>query len=127
MKTPKVLLIRNSSNISRDGYVTLPKAALKDAHKSERPVVLYIKPAPYSNFPTVGMIWRTPEDIKDAYIKSEWIPHELKYNGFMRNKADGYWLSQMKVKHGELQPVPELPKYAQKAIEKHQRRTGGKR
>lgn len=126
MKTPKTLLIRNDRTLSK-GYVTLPKAALKDAHKAERPVVCYIKADAYADLPVTAFIWRTREELEDSYISSEWIPHEAKYAGFMKSKSDGYWLTQMKVTREELVSFEKLPKFAQKGIELHQKRTGGKR
>ena len=126
MKTPKTLLIRNDRTLSK-GYVTLPKAALKDAHKAERPVVCYIKADAYADLPVTAFIWRTREELEDSYIRSEWIPHEAKYAGFMKSKSDGYWLTQMKVTREDLVSFEKLPKYAQKGIEMHQKRTGGKR
>ena len=126
MKTPKTLLIRNDRTLSK-GYVTLPHAALKDAHDKEKPVVAYIRANAYSNLPVTAILWRTPQALKEAFIDSAWIPHEAKYSGFMKNKSDGYWLTQMKVTREDLKPLTALPKYAQKAVAAHQKRTGEKR
>lgn len=126
MKTPKTLLIRNDRTLSK-GYVTLPKAALKDAHKAERPVVCYIKADAYADLPVTAILWRTREELEASYISSEWIPHEANYSGFMKSKSDGYWLTQMKVTREDLKPLTDLPKYAQNAVAAHQKRTGGKR
>ena len=43
------------------------------------------------------------------------------------NAFDGYWLTQMKVTREDIKPLTALPKYAQKAVAAHQKRTGGKR
>ena len=126
MKTPKTLLIRNDRSLSK-GYVTLPHAALKDAHDKEKPVVAYIRANAYSNLPVTAILWKNQQALKDAFMSSEWIPHEAKYSGFMKSKSDGYWLTQMRVTREDIKPLTALPKYAQKAVAAHQQRTEGKR
>lgn len=123
MKTPKVLKVRNDRTLSK-GYVTLPNAALKDAYTNNRPVVIYI-PSFDPELPEVALIWRTREELTEAFITKEWLPHERGYKG-MDAAKDGYYLAQMKVPYGALKSVTSLPKYAQKAIAAHQKRTGGK-
>jgi len=126
MKTPKTLLIRNDRTLSK-GYVTLPHAALKDAHDKEKPVVAYIRANAYSNLPVTAILWKNQKTLKDAFIDSEWIPHEANYSGFMKSKSDGYWLTRMKATREDIVTFEKLPKYAQNGIEMHQKRTGGKR
>ena len=123
MKAPKVLRIRNDRTLSK-GYVTLPNAALADAYKKHKPVVAYIKG--FNNNPDVAIIWRSRSDLEQALIKKEWLPHERGYEGMDKNK-NGYYLAQMRVPFGSLKAVHNLPKYAQKGIEAHQKRTGEKR
>ena len=127
MKSPKTLKIKNDRTISKGGFVTLPYAALKDAHEKGKPVVAYIPADNYASIPVTAVIWRNQQALKDALMKSEWIPHEAKYSGFMKSKSDGYWLTQMKVTREDIKPLTSLPKYAQKGIEAHQKRTGGRR
>ena len=127
MKSPKTLKIKNERTISTGGYVTLPYAALKDAHKKGKPVVAYIPADNYANIPVTAVLWRNQQALTDAFIKSEWLPHEQSYNGFMKTKENGYWLTQMKVTREDLVTFDNLPKYAQKAIELHIKRTGGRR
>ena len=127
MKTPKLLKIKNDRTISKGGFVTLPYAALKDAHDKTKPVVAYIPADSYADLPVTAILWRTPLALKEAFIDSEWIPHEAKYSGFMKSKSDGYWLTQLRVTREDLVTFENLPKYAQKGIEMHQKRTGGKR
>jgi len=126
MKNPKTLLIRNDRTLSK-GYVTLPHAALKDAHDKDKPVVAYIRANAYSNLPVTAILWKNQKTLKEAFIDSEWIPHEAKYSGFMKSKSDGYWLTQMRVTREDIKPLTALPKYAQNAVAAHQKRTGGKR
>ena len=126
MKNPKTLLIRNDRTLSK-GYVTLPHAALKDAHDKDKPVVAYIRANAYSNLPVTAILWKNQKTLKEAFIDSEWIPHEAKYSGFMKSKSDGYWLTQMRVTREDIKPITALPKYAQNAVAAHQKRTGGKR
>lgn len=121
MKAPKVLRIRNDRTLSK-GYVTLPNAALADAYKKQKPVVAYIRG--FNGEPDVAIIWRSRSDLEQALIKKEWLPHERGYEGMDKSK-NGYYLAQMRVPFGSLKAVRNLPKYAQNAIEKHQRRTGG--
>jgi len=127
MKSPKTLKIKNDRTISKGGFVTLPYAALKDAHKKGKPVIAYIPADNYANIPVTAVIWRNQQALKDAFISSDWLPHENSYNGFMKNRESGYWLTQMRVTREDLVTFENLPKYAQKAIEAHQKRTGGKR
>ena len=127
MKTPKLLKIKNDRTISKGGFVTLPYAALKDAHDKTKPVVAYIPADSYADLPVTAILWRTPQALKDAFITSEWLPHEQNYKGFLKGKESGYWLTQMKVTREDLVTFENLPKYAQKGIEMHQKRTGGKR
>ena len=126
MKNPKTLLIRNDRTLSK-GYVTLPHAALKDAHDKDKPVVAYIRANAYSNLPVTAILWKNQKTLKEAFIDSEWIPHEAKYSGFMKSKSDGYWLTQMRVTREDIKPLTALPKYAQNAVAAHHKRTGGKR
>ena len=126
MKNPKTLLIRNDRTLSK-GYVTLPHAALKDAHDKDKPVVAYIRANAYSNLPVTAILWKNQRTLKEAFIDSEWIPHEAKYSGFMKSKSDGYWLTQMRVTREDIKPLTAFPKYAQNAVAAHQKRTGGKR
>ena len=127
MKTPKCLKIKNERTISTGGFVTLPYAALKDAHKKGKPVVAYIPADNYSDIPITAVLWRTKEALSAAFISSEWLPHEVSYNGFMKKRDSGYWLTQMRVTREDLVSFNKLPKYAQKAIESHIKRTGGRR
>jgi len=127
MKAPKVLKIKNDRTISKGGFVTLPYAALKDAHEKGKPVVAYIPADNYANIPVTAILWRNQQSLKDAFITSEWLPHEQSYTGFMKTKENGYWLTRMKVTREDLVTFENLPKYAQKGIEMHHKRTGGKR
>ena len=127
MKSPKTLKIKNERTISTGGFVTLPYAALNDAHSKGKPVIAYIPADHYSEIPVTAVLWRTKEALTDAFISSEWLPHENTYNGFMKSKENGYWLTQMKVTREDLVSFDKLPKYAQKAIELHIKRTGGRR
>ena len=127
MKTPKVLKIKNDRTISKGGFVTLPYAALKDAHDKTKPVVAYIPADNYANIPVTAILWRTQQALKEAFLKSEWLPHEQSYKGFMKSKESGYWLTQLRVTREDLVTFEKLPKYAQKGIELHQKRTGGRR
>ena len=127
MKTPKCKKIKNERTISTGGFVTLPYAALNDAHKKGKPVVAYIPADNYSDIPITAVLWRTKEALSAAFITSEWLPHEHAYNGFMKTRENGYWLTQMRVTREDLLSFNKLPKYAQKAIELHIKRTGGRR
>ena len=127
MKTPKCLKIKNERTISTGGFVTLPYAALNDAYSKGKPVVAYIPADPWSDIPITAVLWRTKEELTNAFISSEWLPHEHNYNGFMKAKESGYWLTQMKVTREDLVSFNKLPKYAQKAIDSHIKRTGGRR
>lgn len=127
MRSPKTLKIKNERTISTGGFVTLPYAALKDAHEKGKPVVAYIPADNYSDIPVTAVLWRTKEALTDAFIKSEWLPHEQSYKGFMKSRESGYWLTRMRVTREDLVTFENLPKYAQKAVEAHQKRTGEKR
>lgn len=127
MKTPKVLKIKNDRTISKGGFVTLPYAALKDAHDKGKPVVAYIPADNYANIPVTAILWRNQQSLKDAFITSEWLPHEQNYKGFMKTKENGYLLTRMRVTREDLVSFENLPKYARNAVAAHQKRTGGKR
>ena len=127
MKSPKTLKIKNDRTISKGGFVTLPYAALKDAHEKSKPVVAYIPADNYANIPVTAILWRNQQALTEAFIASEWLPHEQSYNGFMKTKENGYWLTRMRVTREDLVTFENLPRYAQKSIELHIKRTGGRR